>query len=222
MRYFTILDFSTLNRSLFLLLLSCLFLLHKGDAQTLTNQRNRAVHIPPKADTVRVDTLSIIPGTLTLAIGYLELDSTDYSVLPEDGAVVLNRKKLDKMGFKMDSLSCNYKVFPYLFSKTLQHKDNNVVHPILYNNQQAYIYQVGANSTSNDPFDLGTLSKSGSISRGISFGNNQNLNTSSSLNLQLAGKLSNNINVLVAATDNNLPIQPEGNRPSCRILIRFL
>ena len=29
--------------------------------------------------------------------------------------------------------------------------------------------------------------------------------------LQLAGKLSNNVNVLVSATDNNLPIQAEGN-----------
>lgn len=155
--------------------------------------------------------MSIIPGTLTLAIGFLELDSTLYKALPEDGEVVLNRKKLNKMGFKIDSLSCTYRVFPYLFSKTLQHKDNSVIHPVLYNNEQAYMYQVGPQSNSNNPFDLGTLSKSGSISRGISFGNNQNLNTSSSLNLQLAGKLSNNVNVLVAATDNNLPIQPEGN-----------
>jgi len=192
-------------------MLSCLLFLHKGDAQTWSNQRKRAVFIPQNADTVRLDTLSIISGTLSLAIGYLELDSTDYKSLPEDGEVILNRKKLNKMGFKMDSLTCTYKVFPYLFSKTLQHKDNSVIHPILYNNQQAYMYQVGAKSTSNDPFDLGTLSKSGSISRGISFGNDQNLNTSSSLNLQLAGKLNNNINILVAATDNNLPIQPEGN-----------
>jgi hypothetical protein len=199
------------NRFLFLLLLSCFFLPHKGDAQTLTNQRKRAVFISKKADTLRIDTLSIIPGTLSLAIRYLELDSTEYTVLPEDGEVVLNRAKLDKLGFNVDSLTCTYKVFPYLFSKTLQHKDNSIVHPILYNNEEGYMYQVGPTSTSNDPFDLGTLSKSGSISRGISFGNNQNLNTSSSLNLQLAGKLSNNVNVLVAATDDNLPIQPEGN-----------
>ncbi len=158
-----------------------------------------------------IDTLSLIPGTVNLSIGYLELDSTLYKVLPEDGKVILNRKKLNSLGFKVDTLTCTYKVFPYLFSKTLQHKDNSVVHPILYNNQTAYAYQVTPNNNSNDPFDLGTLSKSGSISRGISFGNNQNLNVNSSLNLQLAGKLTNNVNVLVAATDNNLPIQPEGN-----------
>jgi hypothetical protein len=193
------------------LLLSILLLPQKGDAQTWSNQRSRAVFIPPDADTLTIDTLSIIPGSLSLAIRYLELDSTLYKALPEDGEVVLNRKKLNSLGFTVDSLTCTYKVFPYLFSKALQHKDNSVIHPIMFNNMEAYVYQVGPNTNSNDPFDLGTLSKSGSISRGISFGNNQNLNVNSSLNLQLAGKLSNNVNVLVAATDNNLPIQPEGN-----------
>ena len=193
------------------MLITCLFLPSKGDAQTWSNRRERSVFIPPQADTLRIDTLSIIPGTLYLSIRFLELDTTLYKVLPEDGEVVLNRKKLDMLGFKVDSLTCTYRVFPYLFTKALQHKDNSVVHPILYDNQQAFAYQIGANSTTNDPFDLGTLSKSGSISRGISFGNNQNLNVNSSLNLQLAGKLSNNINIQVAATDNSLPIQPEGN-----------
>ena len=80
-------------------MLSCLLFLHKGDAQTWSNQRKRAVFIPQNADTVRLDTLSIISGTLSLAIGYLELDSTDYKSLPEDGEVILNRKKLNKMGF---------------------------------------------------------------------------------------------------------------------------
>ena len=67
------------------------------------------------------------------------------------------------------------------------------------------------NSGTADPFDLGSLNKSGSIARGLTFGNTQNLTVNSALNLQLNGKLSNNINVIVSASDNNLPIQPEGN-----------
>lgn len=195
-----------MNRALFLFLLTCFFLPYKGDAQQLSNLRKRVLLIPPKTDTLRIDTLSIILGSLYLYLHNVPLDSTQFTSLPEDGEVILNRQNL-----KADTLVCTYRVFPYLFSKTLQHKDNDIIHPVMYNNEQAYIYQVSPNNNSNDPFDLGTLSKSGSISRGISFGNNQNLNTNSSLNLQLAGKLTNNINVLVAATDNNLPIQPEGN-----------
>lgn len=158
-----------------------------------------------------MDTFRVVHGPPKLTAYKLIADSTFFTVLPEDGRIILNRKKMEDAGIKSDSIYCVYKVFPYLFSKTLQHKDNSLVHPTLYNNQSGYVYQVGPQSNSNDPFDLGTLSKSGSISRGISFGNNQNLNVNSSLNLQLAGKLTNNINVQVAATDNNLPIQPEGN-----------
>jgi len=197
------------------LLLCCLFIPHKGDAQQVSNQRKRVIPIAigtKKADTLQLDTLSIIPGTLHLSIHTIPLDSTTYTALSEDGKIVLNRTTLKSLGVKADTLVCTYRVFPYLFSKTLQHKDNSIVHPIMYNSQAAYEYEVGANgNNSNDPFDLGTLSKSGSISRGVSFGNNQNLNVNSSLNLQLAGKLTNNVNVLVAATDDNLPIQPEGN-----------
>ena len=60
------------------------------------------------------------------------------------------------------------------------------------------------------------LQKSGSIARGFSVGTNRDLSLTSGLRLQLAGPLSNDINIVAALTDENSPIQPEGTTQTLR------
>jgi hypothetical protein len=199
------------NKAAPVLLFVLLLLSSSGFSQQLSNLRKKALSLSKSADTLKLDSLSIIPGSLKLNYNKTSsLDTTCYKVDEVNGRIILLRTELKNKNINPDSLVVSYRVFPYSFSQTLQHKDNTVVHPTQYGQQQAFFYQVGQNNP-NDPLDMGTLSKSGSISRGITFGNSQNLSVNSNLNLQLAGKLSNNVNILVAATDNNLPIQPEGN-----------
>ncbi len=62
-----------------------------------------------------------------------------------------------------------------------------------------------------DIFSGTDLQKSGSIFRGLTVGNNRDLTLQSGFRLQLNGKLSSDIDITAALTDENTPIQPEGN-----------
>ncbi len=55
------------------------------------------------------------------------------------------------------------------------------------------------------------INKTGNLSRGISFGNTQNVFVNSALNLQLEGQLTEKIRLTAAISDQNVPFQPEGN-----------
>ncbi|MCQ4878626.1 hypothetical protein NE658_14150, partial [Ruminococcus bicirculans] len=55
------------------------------------------------------------------------------------------------------------------------------------------------------------INKTGVISRGISAGNNQSVFVNSTLNLQLDGKLTDNLTLMAVISDQNIPFQPDGN-----------
>lgn len=116
-----------------------------------------------------------------------------------------------KQGLKpeTDSIAIRYRIFPLVFSKPYSHKALPLREPDVRGGINPFLYS--GDEIKDDLFQLKGLSKQGSISRGISFGNNQDLSVNSNLNLQLSGQISDNVNVLAAITDNNIPIQPQGN-----------
>ncbi len=55
------------------------------------------------------------------------------------------------------------------------------------------------------------LIRTGNISRGISVGNTQGTSLQSSLDIRLSGKLNDDVEITAVITDNNIPVQPDGN-----------
>jgi hypothetical protein len=155
-------------------------------------------------DTLVIDTLSLVPGSIKIVkANGVVVDSISYTLNYGEGLLILNSSQ-----FRGESITISYKAFPYLFSAPLKHKDLNRIKPDLFAKNNPFSYTI--ESKSDDIFKMEGLSKTGSISRGISFGNNQDVVVNSNLNLQLSGHLNNNVDILLAATDNNIPIQADG------------
>ncbi|MEL6658471.1 MAG: hypothetical protein AAFR36_18560, partial [Bacteroidota bacterium] len=121
-----------------------------------------------------------------------------------------------------DSVLVRYRVLPYDFNASYALLDTTKLEEtpegLLIGTYNPYARDGGL-------LDGQRLNYSGSFSRGLSFGNRQDLVLNSSFNLQLGGELGDGIKVTAAITDENLPIQPEGNtrqlRDFDRIFIRL-
>lgn len=190
------------NYILFFLLL--LFgLVSKG--QQLTNYKEKDILL--SSDTVILDSLSLIENSEIIYLGDELLDKSWYEIDYVNGILILNSSRKETLMNK--KITITYRVFPLSFSKPYQHKSNMVLENIDKTPKNPFLFEYEVKN--EDIFYLNGLNKSGSISRGVGFGNNQDLSVNSNLNLQLGGKISEDISILASISDDNIPIQAEGN-----------
>ncbi len=156
-------------------------------------------------DTLKLDSLSIVPGTLALkkADGTL-IDSSDFQFYAFQSLLIWKKKPA------LDSLKVFYRVYPFALGGEFYHKSFEAYRQNSLNQlAKPFIYK-----PVDEPgffIDFGGLDYNGSFSRSVGFGTNQDVVLNSLFNLQLSGMLGNDVEVSAAITDNNIPIQPEGN-----------
>ena len=184
-----------------------LLLNHSLNAQSFNNKRQKIISLD--RDTVQIDTLSISPESVIVLYNNKLLSSDYYAIDAAKSLLIWNRTKLTRNGIGNDSVSISYRVFPFLFFEKKFHKNIQKMEPDETGVRNPFTYSY--DKKEDDFFQTEGLNKNGSISRGISFGNNQDVVVNSNLNLQLSGKINETITIKAAIADDNIPIQPQGN-----------
>src|SRR5690606_6150057 len=129
----------------------------------------------------------------------IDLDTANYKV-DYNKAILTFKQPLQ------DTLSVSFLNYPDFLTRTYALYDTKRIVP---NKEGAYIFSVPEKqATTFTPFE--GLNTNGSISRGITVGNNQNLVTNSNLDLQIVGNLSENIQIRASLQDSNVPLQNGG------------
>ncbi len=168
-------------------------------SQTIPLSNLRKKKFPTALNPLRIDSSSIIPNTV-----YVDgINANTYSVDYVNSIIVWKEKPLP------DSVVIIYRVFPYKFNSTVRHYNYDSVR-FNFSREKPYVLKTNQ-PVPNKIIDFGNINYNGSIGRGISFGNSQDAVVNSTLNLQLNGYIGDSLELNAAISDNNVPVQPQGN-----------
>ncbi len=152
-------------------------------------------------DTIRIDSVSINPTFFKILDKNAQvIDTSFYKVNFQKSTLVFNSNYNSK-----DTLTIRYFELPQFLTKEYSIYDKKRV----VSNESGSLFKVEQEKKNTFiPFD--GLSTSGSISRGITVGNNQNAVVNSSLDLQITGKISDKVSLRASIQDTNIPLQEGG------------
>ena len=156
-------------------------------------------------DTIHLENTSINSSSFKLLdANETPIDTTFYKINFSKGTLILN----EKIPNTSDSLTVYYLKLPENLTKEYSiYDDSRVV-----SNEAASgsLYRVEKENTAKKNIPFEGLNTSGSITRGVTVGNNQNSVLNSNLDLQITGKLSEKVSLRASLQDNNIPLQDGG------------
>lgn len=162
----------------------------------LMRQQYLSCHSP--GTLLRVDSLPIVPGSI-----HLRRHDGQMARVPEILPAQAGYLRWTEPGCS-DSFWLSYRVYAAPLYRSYQRYQRDLIMPPIYDRQT----EPGAAYTSGKLRDGPVVE--GSMLRGFSTGNSQDLVPLSSLNLRIGGMLAPGIRISAAMTEQDVPFQPEG------------
>ena len=181
-------------------LASLILFISFGSVAQVSTFRSRK--ISGKVGTYQIDTLSIFPNSVVMRCGNAFLEAETYTLNHTSATIKITEACTD-------SITISYRVLPMNLGRAIAKRDTSLLFSEIKGDRDQFM--VSNSYSVADAFGGSSLTKKGSISRGVTFGNNQDFGVNSSLNLELAGDITPNLKLVASVSDDNLPIQPNGN-----------
>ncbi len=182
-------------------------------SQANPNYKSYIVKFSVRDTVIKTSDRLIIQNTDTLRIDKTVLNSAaDYKLDYRTGVITFSRDLFPR--YSLDTaltydLSIQYDLFPYSLKDEYSNFDIVIERDTLTGDTVQVAVQ--KKDVLEDLFEGSSLEKSGSIFRGVTIGSNRDMTLNSGFRLQLNGKLTKDIDLTAALTDETTPIQPEGN-----------
>jgi len=155
------------------------------------------------SDTIQIDSVSINPSNFSISNLKNETISPSSYTIDFENALLTFPNSVDT-----DSIKVTYLSYPKFITKTYQELDEGIIVNSTGNLQK--LYQLSQPSSKRVVLPFDGLVSSGSISRGVTIGNNQNSVLNSELDLQISGKLNDKVTLRASIQDSNIPLQQSG------------
>jgi hypothetical protein len=171
---------------------------------------------------IQPDSLSLLPASVRIAALFPDYP-LQFRYEIQTNQLIFNAPVLQGRSLP-DSVRICYRLLPLLLNKPLSRRSQSQYDSGAYGQVTSEMTQpmsIGA-PPREQLFSVQGLQKNGSLTRGIAFGNRQDVFVQSALNLQLEGNISEDLHLTAVLTDQNVPFQPEGNTLQVRQFDRVL
>lgn len=162
---------------------------------------------------VYLDSTVIFPNSLQITATYPEEMNVDY-LIDEFNRVFLVDTKGDTIRDEKIRALIHYRIYPKYFSNEVRHRSQDLYQQGKYgldHSNDKFLLEIEEKQKREELFSSPNIEKTGSLSRGLSMGNSQDVFMNSAMNLQLKGNITDDVELTAVLTDQDIPFQPEGN-----------